>query len=423
VDTTSYTQFDHNSPEFAEDWRAQLAAVRARPGLTRTDAEGGFVVVGRRGDVVQILRDQKRFVSSRWFGPEEAPGGRTEGGVTIPPNPARMGMMEMEPPESVAYRRLLNPWFSRGAVERYRPRIREIVSWCLDRVIENGRCDVVDDLAGPIPALVILDALGIPLERWSRYAELIHAAGYRRPGSGRGVKWLHEDLRSSIAARTFVAGGVIDALAGELPLEMVIELSYMLLNGGMDTTTSTIANLTAYLQSAPEDHRRLRKDATLVPSAVQEILRWCAPSTGVARTVVDRVEVAGEVLGPGERVWLGLGSANLDADDFPDADQVHLDREPNAHLSFGTGAHKCIGAELSTVELEVYLEEVLRRLPDLEIDLERSPRYPVMPLVNGYIAMPATFRPGAAESAERAGVPLLLRPRLGPLDRSNGLVS
>ncbi|HVA09671.1 MAG TPA: cytochrome P450 [Acidimicrobiales bacterium] len=410
--------FDHNSSAFANGWRSQLAAIRAKHGLTRSDAHGGFVVLGRRGDVQRALRDQKTFVSTRWFDPEASPGGRTEGGVTIPPNPARMGMMEMEPPESVFYRRLLNPWFTRGAIQSYRPRIREIVSWCIDGVIGMGKCDVVDDLANPIPALVSLDFLGLPLDRWERYAAFVHAAGYRRPGSGKGIRWVLDDLRDTVETGTFHKGGVIDALKAELPDDMVIELSYMLLNGGMDTTTSMIAGMTAYLQSAPAGRQRLSEDPSRLPAAVQELVRWCAPSTGVARTVVQEVEIAGETVHPGERVLLALGSANLDEEAFSNAEQVQLDRSPNPHLSFGTGAHKCIGADLSTAELEVYLEEVLRRLPDLDVDLDRSPRYPVMPLVNGFITMPATFTPGRVESVIRRRVPELRNPRLQPVARS-----
>jgi cytochrome P450 len=125
------------------------------------------------------------------------------------------------------------------------------------------------------------------------------------------------------------------------------------------------------------------------------MLRFFTPGTAVARTVMAPVELGGTQLRPGDRILLALGSANHDGNVFPDPTEVRLDRENlSKHLAFGTGVHRCLGAFLAPAELTVLLEEVLRRMPDYAIDVERVVHYPTIPLVNGYIAMPATFNPG-----------------------------
>lgn len=390
------TPFDHHSEEFARDWRATCAELRARCPVAHTDRHEGYFVVTRYDDVLAVLRDSRSASSGRTM---EAGRPSMDEGVTIPPNPFRMGIMEMDAPECTMYRRVLNPWFSRGAVEAMAPRIRELVTWCIDRFVERGRCDVVDDLANPLPALVTLDLLGIPLERWRLYGRVMHEAVYRKRGSADAVRALLGDVRDVVAAGGD-PGGLIDHLrhaevGGQpLPEPMIVELVFMILNGGTDTTTALIAHLLLHLATCADDRQRLLAHPELIRGAVQELIRVSAPATGIARTVTAPMTLSGVALQPGDRVLLALGSANADETRFPDADRVVIDREPNQHLAFGSGLHRCLGAELATVEMEILVEEVLGRLPGLTVDEPAVVGYPSIPLVNGFSAMPATFTPG-----------------------------
>lgn len=392
----SGVNFDHHSESFARNWREQYRHLRAECPVAHSDHHGGFSVVSRYDDVLAVLRDSKSARSGR-----DMTSGRPapDQGVTIPPNPFRMGIMEMDPPECTRYRRLLNPWFSRNTVDALVPRIRETVTWCIDRFVELGSFDVVDDLANPLPALVTLDVLGIPLDRWFRYARLTHEAVYRAKGSADGIRWMLGDVTGVVAAGG-APGSLIEYLRsvdldGEpLPEPLIVELAFMILNGGTDTTTALIAHLLLHLDRHQSDRDRLMAEPELIGPAVQELIRYYSPATGIARTVTAPLTLSGTKLEPGDRLLLALGSANNDERRFPDAERVIIDREPNLHIAFGSGLHRCLGADLASTEMEVLLAEVLTRLGDYTIDQTGVAGYPSIPLVNGFSSMPATFAPG-----------------------------
>lgn len=393
-------RFDHHSEEFARDWRAQYAELRQRCPVALSDAHGGFSVVTTYADVKRVLLDPATFACGRNLDFGAGP----TGGVTVPTNAVRMGMMEMDPPESQVYRRLLAAPFSARAVREYRPRLAEIVSWVVDQVVESGRIDFVDDLSNPLPALVSLDYLGLPLDRWRLYASALHKAAYREKGSGRAVGDVLTDLREVVERRRASAGergDIVDRLltaeidGTPMPDETVTEMLFMLLNGGIDTSTALIAGMFRYLGEHPGHRAQLAADPALIPAAVDEMLRVLSPATGVARTVTTPVELGGVALRPGDRLLLALGAANSDPDEYPDPDVVRFDRvNGGRHLAFGTGVHRCLGAFLAPAEMAVLLQEVLTRMPDYKIDLDGVDAYPTIPLVNGYVSMPASFTPG-----------------------------
>ncbi|WP_375476523.1 cytochrome P450 [uncultured Jatrophihabitans sp.] len=394
--------FDHHSEQFAAGWRAEYAELRAGSPVVRTPAHGGYAVLTRYADVRRALLSPRALACGRDLELDGVPG-PVSGGVTIPTNPFRMGMMEMDPPQGTAFRKLLMPWFSARATEASEPHLRELVCWCIDRVVESGRMDIVDDLANPLPTLVTLDLLGLPLENWQRYARVLHEAAYRQKGSARQLAWLLEDLRDIVERRRLEPPEIetpVDALiaaeidGARLPADTVVEMVFMLLNGGIDTSTSLIAHSLRYLSANPSARQQLRDDPALIPAAVEEFLRYFTPGTGLARTVVEPMAVGDTVLAPGERVYLALGSANNDPAEFPDPDRVDFARDGNRHLSFGAGVHRCLGAFLAPREMAVLIEQVLARMPDLHVDESAVVAYPVIPLVAGFQAMPATFTPG-----------------------------
>lgn len=398
-------QFDHHSEHFAKHWRDTYRELRDTCPVAHSDLHGGFSVVTRYEDVKRALGDADTFACGRDL---IVDGASVAGGVTVPVNPVQMGMMELDPPQSQAFRRVLAPRFTAKAIKEYRPRMAEMVSWIVDRVIESGRIDFVDDLANPLPALVSLDYFGLPLEKWELYATVLHKAAYREKGSARAVGELLVDLeavmeerRAALTAGSDFRNDILDRLlthevnGAAMTPKVALNMMFMLLNGGIDTSTALIASMFLYLGHHHEYRAQLAADPTLIPAAVDEMLRYFTPGTGVARTVIKPVELGGTQLQPGDRVLLGLGSANLDADVFADPDEVELDRENGSkHLAFGHGLHRCLGAFLAPAEMIVLLEEVLQRMPDYAIDFDAVRQYPTIPLVNGYIAMPATFPAG-----------------------------
>lgn len=176
--------------------------------------------------------------------------------------------------------------------------------------------------------------------------------------------------------------------------EVIIAICDLIMAGGFDTTTAATANALMHLHQNPEDRRRLDEDRTLLKPATEEFLRFFSPTQGLARTVTQDVEVAGQQLRAGDRLFLSWASANHDDTVFERPEDVVLDRRPNRHTAFGVGAHRCLGAPIARIEIEVMLDAVLTRLPYYRIDEERARRYTSIGIVNGWITMPATFTPG-----------------------------
>ena len=394
--------FDHHAAEFAAGWREQYREIRETCPVLRVPGHGGYVLLTRYEDIKRVLLAPKDFVSGRDLVIEGVPG-TVAGGVTVPTNPFRMGMMEMDAPESLMLRRILVPWFSAKSVELNAPHIAEMVTWCLDRVIESGRCDVVDDLANPLPALVTLDLLGLPLRNWERYARVLHHAVYRQKGSARELAWLLADLRAIVEERKTSPSAVmtpVDALlAAEvegipLSVDLVVELVYMLLSGGIDTSTALIAHGVRYLSAHPEVAAELRAKPDMVAGAVDELLRFYSPGTGIARTAIRDTTLGECPVRAGERIFMGTGAANSDPAEFGDPDTLDVRREAGRHLAFGAGIHRCLGSFLAPREMAILLTEVLTRMPDLRVDEPSVRPYETIPLVAGFKAMPATFTPG-----------------------------
>lgn len=393
------TTFDHHSPEFATGWRDLYAEMRTGCPVTHSSAHGGFYVVSSYEDVRTVLLDPKTYVCGRDL---EFPGldQAVDGGVTIPTIPFRMGMMEMDGERAHRFRRIILPWLAARSVQEQQPRLDELATWLLDRVTPKGKIDIVEDLANPLPAIVTLDLLGLPLERWQTYATVLHSAAYLEQGSLKALVALRAELSETIEERrTEVTSPTcaVDALllaeidGRRLTTEEVTELVYMLLNGGVDTSTAVIAHLFLRLDEHPAERDELLAYPERIPAYVEDIVRWITPGTGVARTVAVPTELHGVRLRPGDRLFLALGGANNDPEVFPDPDLVTTEPRAAAHLAFGTGAHRCVGASLAVAEIATLVGHVLDRMPDYRIDRAGVVAYPTIPAVAGYIAMPATF--------------------------------
>lgn len=397
-------ELDHHSPAFAEEAPRILAELRQRCPVAWSASYGGFWALTRYADVQRVLTDPATFSSRHDLEP-----GSPYAGVTIPSPPMRFIPVETDPPEALVYRRLLNPTFSPGAVERLRERITAFTDWCLDQVIETGEIDFVYDLASPVPAMVTLDIVGLPVEEWERYATTFHDMVAFAPGTEgfdqamASAERINEDLRRVVAERRAQPGrprrGLLDVLldatvdSEPLGAEQVVDITRLVLAGGIDTTTGAAAGGLVFLAGHPEHRQQLIRHPELLGTAAEEIVRWTTPTPLLGRTATCPVEVGDELIERHERVMANLFAANRDPAAFPDPDEIVLDRQPNRHVSFGAGIHRCVGANLARAELEIMLERVLSRLPDYRL-LDGVERYHTAGVQNGYIRVPAAFTPG-----------------------------
>lgn len=411
----SLDTFDHTTTEHAENWREIYASARTSTPVVTSDAHEGYFVLTKHADISAALRN-KAFSSERSW---DAEGNDVGLGVAIPHQPVRVGILEMDGPEHLKYRRLIMPWFSKPAIERGRGRIQQIATWAIDRVVEDGSCDIVTDLAGPFQAIVILDILGIPIDRWAAYADVAERMVRQTQDRAEGALWMREDVRQEVERqRTAPRPGLIDglnqAVVDDEPLsvEWVTELVNMLLLGGEGTTIATITHMLKHLHEHPGDRARLAADPSILPTAVEEMMRFHSPSPGLARTVTDQVELGGHTFEPGDRVLLSYASGNLDEDVFDEAHVADITRSPNPHLAFGGGAHRCPGALLASAVAELFLGEVLRRMPTYEITDVRA--YDRIPLTNGFFSASMTFEPSAPEGADHGSLPHLTGEKVRP---------
>jgi cytochrome P450 len=399
--------FDHHSDEFAQDPWSVYAELRDRCPVAYSPTYGGFWTIARYEDVAAVNRDEEHFSN-------QLPD------LLIPPNDSggRLLPMHADPPRATEYRRLLNRFFSLAAAKALEPSIRQFTAQCIDSFIERGRCDLVLDLATPVPAITTQLLVGLPVDDWARFALPIHTYTFRRVGDPVGVEAAREvaGLRAYIgeelaARRKTPRDDLISSLAGAridgepLTDEEIESIVLMVIFGGVDTTTAAIGNTLLFLHRHPDDRRILVENPQLLETAVDEFLRYEPPIHGFARLVRKRCTVADQPLKPGDRVFMLWGSANRDAGAFDNPDQVELDRFPNRHLTFGVGSHRCLGANLARSEFRVVLEEVLRRIPDFRVIEEEIEAPQTIGTVYGRVRIPAVFEPGQPEATKPVGQP------------------
>lgn len=398
-DECTTTDFDHHSPEYAKNSLSINANLRAKCPVAHTEAHGGFWVISRYDDVVAAAKNDEAFASGHEV------NGVSPLGVTIPSSPVPMFPIEMDPPDYLPYRRLLNPLFSPAASKEWQPRVTGWVDTCLDQVIETGSFDIVGDLANPVPSLFTCEFLGLPIEDWRAYGEVQHEIIYTPPAEQEAVlqKYMEvlgrvyaviterrqnpgEDLISTLVTAEVDGGPIAD--------EMVLSMVNLVMAGGFDTTTAVTANALIYLADQPEARQRLIDDPAMIPQACEEFLRYFAPQQGLARTVTKPVTIRDVELRPGDRVLLNWASANQDATVFENPDEIALDRFPNRHTTFGIGIHRCLGSHIARIELTTMVSRVLARMADYQVNHNAAVRYPSIGIINGWVTVPATFTPG-----------------------------
>lgn len=397
--------FNHEARAHAENWPNIYREMREKCPVAWSKNHGGYWVATGYAEILEMAQNNAVFRSGKTFDPAT---GHVEGGVTIPETPLIPGLpIECDKPEWDAYRKLINRRFAPKAAEARRDNVRKYATALVNRFIETGHCDIVNDFTSPLPALVTMEIIGFPLEEWRQFADPLHAMAYTAkqdpgfPGVMQNLDWMHGRIREEIASRrenptddmiSHLIDSTIDGRS--LTDDEVHEFCLTMLTGGVDTTTGLMTNVLIYLAQNPEERRRLVENPELLPVAREEFVRFFSPIHALGRNVSAEIEIGGQKMCPGEKVLLAWSAANRDPDIFDRPEELVLDRFPNRHIGFGAGMHRCAGSFMARVMFEVMFDEWTRRIPEYAIDMEKAVPYASVATVNGWVTVPATFAPG-----------------------------
>jgi cholest-4-en-3-one 26-monooxygenase len=360
----------------------------------------GFWAITKYQDVVAISKDPGTFSSWR-------------GGTNIPDYPPdsleviRMLMLNMDPPQHTKFRRLTSTGFTPRMIARMEEYIRRAAVEAVDAVIEKGSCDFVTAIAAELPLVVIADIMGVPREdRHKVFDWSNRLIGFDDPEFQTSLEdaqmaaaemWgyaneLAED-RKGKDGKDLTSVLINAEVDGHQLTEMEFDAFFLLLSvAGNETTRNLISGGMLALMEHPEQRARLMADASLLPSAVEEMLRWVTPVIHFRRTATKDVELRGQKIKENDKVAIYYSSANRDEEIFQNAMTFDVGRNPNDHIAFGIGQHSCLGLNLARLEIKLMFEEILRRMPDIELD------GPVRRLrsnfINGVKSIPVKFTPG-----------------------------
>ena len=336
----------------------------------------GFWVVTRYDDVVQVGRDSQTFSS------EQERGGVVQLRDDMMDDFNRGGrmMLTMDPPDHTRYRSLVNKGFVPRMINALSPHIREITSAIIERAIDKGdQCDFVVDVAAELTLQVIAELLGVPLEdrhkvfQWSN--RMIGSEDPEYAISDELVRQAQIEMFMYVNAlapkrreepRDDLVTTLLNAeINGDRLSEMDFNLFFLLLAvAGNETTRNALSHGLHTLIQHPEQYRMLVDDPSLVPSATEEILRWASPVMYFRRNVTCDTELRGQPIKAGDKLSIWYISANRDEEIFDDPFHFNIKRTPNEHVAFGGGgSHFCLGASLARMEINILLEELVKRVP------------------------------------------------------------
>lgn len=365
ADPTTVTEFDMYDQAQMQDPHARYAELRSGCPVSRSTRDGGYWVVTRHRDVVEATQDTATFSSKYCLIPRDQFGPEFE---ERPP-------ITLDPPAHTAFRRLLLPGFTNQQIGRWEPTVREVVRRTLDALEGREAADASEDFAKKIPLGVICAMLGVPPSIEPRFTEWTHAlVGSNDPERMLAAAadiggFLNEQVEEHLKSHQddLITVLLNSEIEGEqLSRPELLGALVLILVAGLDTTWAALGSSLIHLARHPEDRRRLIDDPALIPTAVEELLRFYAP-VALARVTTKDTELGGVRIDQDEMVLLSWPSANRDPEAFADADRVVLDRSPNPHLAFGRGHHRCLGSALARLELRIALEEWLRAFPDYDL--------------------------------------------------------
>lgn len=401
--------FDHHSDEFNLNELAINAELRAKCPVAWNENYGGFWFLTSYDVVRETARDGDTFAHK--YEPN-APDGidyQGEMGVPRPDGQPALGIGEIDGPYHQALRHALAPFFSPGAVDKLRPFMEEKAHEFLNQHITEGHMDLVLDFASPVPAILTMKLMGLPYDNWHLYANLFHAV--------MAVPQDSPEYATAIAAVPEMMQGVLEYAAlrrgdpkedltsfllqfeyenQRLTDEQLLNIIWNLIGGGVDTTTSQTALTLLHLGTHPEIRQQLIDHPELYRTATDEFLRYFSVNQQLSRTVTKDVTLNGQHLKANDKLIISWLAANHDETEFDRPEEIVLDRNPNRHLAFGLGPHRCIGSHLARTMAEVMVKAVLDRIPDYAVEEDGVAVYLGNPAMTGLGKLPVTFAPKVA---------------------------
>jgi len=363
------------------------------------DHEGnrGFWVVSKYADVKYVSKNPRLFSS--------------QGSITIRDPIAQNAasgrmMLMMDPPEHARYRKLVSSAFTPRRIEALETHVREIVRAILDNVAHKGECDFVTDVAAELPLQVIAEFLGVPpadrhkIFEWSNKLIGFEDPEFQRTmGDGMAAAlemYMYANRLAEERLREPQDDIVSVLLSAEVDGEKLSAQEFnafflLLAVAGNETTRNLISHGMRLLMEFPEARQRLLADPSLLPSAVEEMLRYSPPVMYFRRTCTQDTELRGKRIAKGDKVTVWYPSANRDEDIFDAPDAFEVTRSPNDHLAFGVGEHFCLGSHLARIEIIAIFEQLLVRMPDMQ--LAGPIRFLKSHFINGVKSMPVRFSP------------------------------
>jgi cytochrome P450 PksS len=407
------------SPAFKANPYPFYARLRAEAPVCRLsllDKQIGWLV-SHHDDVVTVLKDERLTTErAKALTPEQA------GKVPWVPKPFKVlerNLLALDAPDHTRLRALVHKAFTPKLVETMRTRIQALCDRLLDEVAGRGQTDLIGDYALPLPTTVIADMLGVPAEdrhRFHRWSSALLATSSSTWGKLRVLPSIIAFLRyirRLIHMREAQPGddlttALVRAREGgdRLSEDELLAMIFLLLIAGHETTVNLIGNGMLALLEHPDQLDRLRHEPELIKPAVEELLRFDSPvQMSSERYALEDIVIAGVTIRRGEMVFAVIGSANRDESQFDRPDELDITREPNRHVTFGLGAHYCVGAPLARMEGQIAINTLLRRMPDLRLAVPRQKlRHRAGMGLLGLESLPLEFAPTGRGVGSRSAV-------------------
>ena len=355
------------------------------------DEASGVWGIALHRDVMELSKDTRTFSSA---------------GGSRPDSPPIPSMINLDDPDHKRRRNLVNRGFTKGRIQAEERKVREICVELIERARAKGEFDFVREVAAPLPMNVIGDMLGVAPEdrddllRWSDDLILGTSASSPPEAQAGAMRAFGEytayhrrvvaERRTKPPGRDLISVLVHAEIDGEkLDDDALLQESLLILVGGDETTRHVISGGMYQLLRHPQEREKLVRRPEILGVAVEEMLRWVTPIQNMSRTATRDLELRGQRLRAGDKLLLLYPSANRDASVFREPFRFDLERDPNDHVAFGGyGAHFCLGASLARLELRVMFEEILRRLPALELASDAPPSLRPSNFITGIESMP-----------------------------------
>lgn len=359
-------RFDHHSAKMTSTPWSVWARLRNECPVAHSEAHGGHYVLTTYEDVTAAATDAVTFSSDG------------DGlGVAIPPQETRpLYPIDADPPIQREYRSILNPFLSPARVAAMEPWVRKLARAGVQKLPADGTFDVAALFTLPFPRMVAFTLLDLPIDELETISHQVDIASSERGPAGQAAgAAIYAKLAETIGRRRSqdhrddLVGALLTGTAEGRPLteQEIMSMMLLLLFGGLETTSATLAAMLLWLSDHPEDLARMLADPSLMKTAADEFVRWASPVAHIARTATDDIEIRDCPISKGSRVLLSYGSANRDTTVFERADEVILDRFPNRHIGFGMGPHRCVGSHLAKLQIRVAFEEFTGRYADFEV--------------------------------------------------------